>query len=631
MKKKIAIITSGWSVAYIKQVLNGVTSITNKNNCDIFFFACYRFIDQRNKINLTGYKIFDLINYEEFDGVIILSDLFDSDEILNKEIQRIKKAKIPAVSIMKQIEGLDYLGVNNSTGFKDLLEHMANVHKYKDYAYIGGPDNDAQANIRLKCFHQFITNHNFTLKDNRYFINGNYTSAFGTKIAKEILSDKNNLPEVVVCVNDYYALAFLAEARAQGINIPKEIKVIGYDNIYYSKTSIPSISTCDGRGYDLGKLAAERIFSQDRAVKNQILDSQAIIRQSCGCSENKTTEDQMDYFFNHFSAIEKAEIFNSQMSHMEDFFSLKDDGKSLIYELQDFFAERHPFEGSNFGIYLKKSFTDSFINGDYSFKEDYDLGDKMNVIVQIKNDKLIPPEQIDTSRIISPSLEDTKPSLYMLFPLISLDAINGYIVCKDSTKFFDSKRAYQWTKIICNNFDNFKQRNLYKQLSEKYLLLSTKDALSGVLNRTGYNTYGEKLYLENKNAGKINTLIFIDINSMKTINDKYGHLQGDMAVKTVAACIQNLIPQSWLAFRYGGDEFLILGSQDELEGKDFTKEFQKLLAKQRKRMKLPYILSASVGILSVQPSDNIDFNKAISLVDQIMYENKQIFHKKKRS
>lgn len=583
----------------------------------------------RNHINLTGYNIFNLINYDEFDGVIILSNLFDSEEVLHREIERIKKTGIHAVSVMKQIDGIDYLGVNNEKGFKNLLDHMATAHNYKDYAFIGGPDGDEQAETRLQCFKDFIKNHNFELKDNRLFLNGDWTSAFGTKSAKKILSDKAKLPEVIVCVNDYYALAFLAEARAQGINVPKEIKVIGYDNIYYSRTSIPSISTCDNRGYDLGKLAAERIFSGDKEPKSQIIDSTEIIRQSCGCSENQNSEDQMDYFLNNYSAIEDSELFNSQMRHMEDFFYLKDDGKSLIYELQDFFAERHPFEGSNFGIYLKNSFIESFVNADYSSIEDNTLGDKITAIVQFKNDKMIPPEEIETSRIISPSLDDEKPSLYMIFPLVSLDSINGYIVCKNSTKFFDSKRAYQWTKNLCNNFDNFKQRNLYKQLSEKYLLLSTKDALSGLLNRTGYETFGEKLYLSNKKEGKVNELAFVDINSMKTINDKYGHLQGDLAVKTIAACIQKIIPESWLAIRYGGDEFLVLGAETDFDGKDFSKEFQNLLGKARKRMKLPYNLSASVGILTVSPDDEINFNDAISKVDQIMYEQKQIYHKKK--
>ena len=57
--------------------------------------------------------------------------------------------------------------------------------------------------------------------------------------------------------------------------------------------------------------------------------------------------------------------------------------------------------------------------------------------------------------------------------------------------------------------------------------------------------------------------MFIDINRMKLINDYYGHLQGDIAIKVVADVIKKCISENWLPIRFGGDEFLVVGQCDE--------------------------------------------------------------------
>jgi diguanylate cyclase (GGDEF)-like protein len=46
---------------------------------------------------------------------------------------------------------------------------------------------------------------------------------------------------------------------------------------------------------------------------------------------------------------------------------------------------------------------------------------------------------------------------------------------------------------------------------------------------------------------------------MKVINDKYGHLQGDLAICTVAKVIKQVLKKNWIVVRYGGDEFLMVG------------------------------------------------------------------------
>ena len=72
---------------------------------DIYIFNAYNYTEYSGFLNFTGFSIFKLINYEDYDGVIILSDLIDNPRILERERQRILKAGVPAIAINKKING----------------------------------------------------------------------------------------------------------------------------------------------------------------------------------------------------------------------------------------------------------------------------------------------------------------------------------------------------------------------------------------------------------------------------------------------------------------------------------------------------------------------------------------------
>ncbi len=118
-------------------------------------------------------------------------------------------------------------------------------------------------------------------------------------------------------------------------------------------------------------------------------------------------------------------------------------------------------------------------------------------------------------------------------------------------------------------------------------------------------------------------IMFVDINRMKLINDNFGHLQGDLAIKTVAENINKYLPQDWIAIRFGGDEFLILGqTEDESEVIDVQANIAMSVKDAGYRMHLPYYLSVSCGYLHIQPETNISLDKYIKQADEAMYDVK---------
>ena len=128
------------------------------------------------------------------------------------------------------------------------------------------------------------------------------------------------------------------------------------------------------------------------------------------------------------------------------------------------------------------------------------------------------------------------------------------------------------------------------------------------------------------------SIVLVDVDGLKTINDLEGHEEGDKAIWTVAAAIKKLIRGDDYLIRWGGDEFLvILPGMDEESAK---KRFYMLPGKieevrQSPRAARPYrkFLTASVGVTPF--STRVPFDMAIAAADRLMYERKKA-HKQAR-
>ena len=154
------------------------------------------------------------------------------------------------------------------------------------------------------------------------------------------------------------------------------------------------------------------------------------------------------------------------------------------------------------------------------------------------------------------------------------------------------------------------------------------DALTGIYNRTGCENVLYNYILTQKENKQRSILVFADIDRMKTINDVYGHLNGDFAIKATAEAFKKFAPKDWLFGRYGGDEFIAVGScppPDEIPL--FIKNLSKSMTKEFKSLNLSFILHASIGYVVIEPEDEGTINDYINSADKSMYAEKEKFHK----
>ena len=128
MKKKIAVLACGWCDTFLLDFLDGMKRATEGKDIDLYVFNAYNYTEYSGFPNYTGFSVFSLINYEDYDGIVVLSDLISNPRFLEKERLRILKSKKPAISINKKMEGISCIRIDNYTGYYELLEHLIKIH-----------------------------------------------------------------------------------------------------------------------------------------------------------------------------------------------------------------------------------------------------------------------------------------------------------------------------------------------------------------------------------------------------------------------------------------------------------------------------------------------------------------------
>jgi len=118
------------------------------------------------------------------------------------------------------------------------------------------------------------------------------------------------------------------------------------------------------------------------------------------------------------------------------------------------------------------------------------------------------------------------------------------------------------------------------------------------------------------------SLIFIDLDKFKEVNDTFGHLAGDDVLKKVAEILVNSVRKSDVVARFGGDEFYILlprASQEDAEV--VADKIRTVLGDNAKLKSLG--ITASIGVSSVNESNAVDSKTLIERADAAMYADKQ--------
>ncbi len=167
-----------------------------------------------------------------------------------------------------------------------------------------------------------------------------------------------------------------------------------------------------------------------------------------------------------------------------------------------------------------------------------------------------------------------------------------------------------------------------RQRAEEALrTLTLTDDLTRLYNRRGFFTLAEHCLKSVRRTGKSSLIIYADIDGLKQINDTWGHNEGSLAITRMADILRGTFRDSDVIARMGGDEFVILLEDASTAVMDKIRLWENL-RRYNAQSSHSYVLSLSVGVVSIDPNTSSNIEELIAMADEAMYAQKRL---KKRS
>jgi diguanylate cyclase (GGDEF)-like protein len=145
------------------------------------------------------------------------------------------------------------------------------------------------------------------------------------------------------------------------------------------------------------------------------------------------------------------------------------------------------------------------------------------------------------------------------------------------------------------------------------------DCLTGIGNRYAFNEFISKL--ASQSVKESYSIVIIDMDHFKEINDTLGHAEGDNALRDMAAIIKGYVRHSDFAARYGGDEFVLAAkTEDDIE--KLIKRIERAMEIQNEKHIRPYTLEMSYGYDVYTAGQSRSITEFLNHVDSLMYQHK---------
>ena len=156
-----------------------------------------------------------------------------------------------------------------------------------------------------------------------------------------------------------------------------------------------------------------------------------------------------------------------------------------------------------------------------------------------------------------------------------------------------------------------------ERINKYNIKMAVSDQLTSLYNRQYFYGELENILTHSEEHKLLISLVIIDVNDFKMINDKYGHFQGDRILTEIGALIKKHIRKGDIAARYGGDEFVILlPDADKNKAKDFCRQLQEAI-----RDNITNGVTVSVGF-ATYPNDGESMENLFHAADMAMYQAK---------
>src|SRR6266567_4372718 len=189
------------------------------------------------------------------DGLAILT--FGMEDALIEHL-RFRKVPLVFVDVGPDVTGVSNIRINYQNGIRQAVQHLAAL-RHTRIAFVTGPLHLKSALARRDAFKTSMEEIGLPVSPEQIVV-GDHTMEGGMR-ALDLISVRN-CPTAVLCSNDMTAIGLMREAYDQGINIPQDLSVVGFDDIRLSEFMIPPLTTVQMSQTELAQIAFKALMNE---------------------------------------------------------------------------------------------------------------------------------------------------------------------------------------------------------------------------------------------------------------------------------------------------------------------------------------------------------------------------------
>lgn len=576
--------------------------------------------------NLGESSILRIPNYDEFSGVCFASDTYLLTSLKERIAQTLaEKCTCPIIEITQRNAVFPAVALDNNKAAAQLTEHLITEHRHRRICYLGNCLENDFSEKRFQYYKDTMEKYQLPVSENDYYSCDYSYEAIAASV--DYFFQPDIKPDSIICYNDRMAMSLMEALYKRGLRIPADIAVVGFDNLEIGRNVTPALSTVTFPIYEMGQTVMNLLldtFKGKPLPERTVITAEPLYRSSCGCALKKNALPDLyeNRLMERIHTLENAMFNNIKMTTTLYRIHELDEGMELLEKFLPRIDNCHEFY---ICLYQNWDSIPSHIREITSAQEEYKDRDILMMPFAYKDGKLLHPCSFTKKHTLPDYIYTDSQSAYIYSPLYFEDREFGYV----ALSYKDNILAYQFnfltwivnvSRMLRNICESMQTDLMVSRLEDIYM----RDELTGLYNRQGFHQLTES-YLEQAKKDNASLLVMIcDLDGLKTINDTFGHLEGDFAIQVLGHALRHSCTEETLLARVGGDEFFALAAGiTEEAAKETTGAIHKYLENYNKLHTKKYNISVSSGY-TLKPAQSItDIQELFDAADQKMYAEKK--------
>ncbi len=617
----------------------------------------------------------------------------------------------PVVSLGIRLPGIPSVEIDWPTGIEALMEHALNLPGERRLAFVTGFPGDPHSEMREAGFRKAMSNAGVEV-DERLVVCGNFAVADARRAVAGLLA--SGVPfDGLIAANDDMAVGAIAALTANGLSVPQDVFVAGFDDAVHSMTSHPPLTTvsletsvlaeatanlvldaigsaepipsdtvvsldCDlviresTSGLDAGVSSGERELARrwkhSRAPKGLDIEGLAVaaiaalrsgdrsffswFTELCVSASISSSPEYVIWLRHAWrelhgvvlvdpeivptgqrrAMLEQVAIIDRQLHHTE---AQHQTERRVHQQLQERLVMRIAscsdtaalWETLRIGL-RSLGMLNAWVVAHENLAEENEPGEKMDLLFSLESDDLEGVSSFEARAILPGHLGGMlEQDMHVLVPLRAGDTDIGYMVVEPRGEYLLEVEAI--ASGVAQVLRHVRQvADLEGQTARLHVMnaaldrLAGHDALTGLANRKLFLSRLEQ-HVADLGSDESLSVVFLDLDGFKQINDTLGHGAGDELLRVIAGRLSRVVSDTDTLARLGGDEFTII-VHDDTNPKRVLEVAQRALEAAAESASIAgqdVSVSASLGIASC-PRDGRTADDLMRNADVAMYAAK---------